>query len=133
MGYTAHDAIVVTSFRKSDAERARAKAVEVGLPVSDLVGSPMNGWQSFLIAPDGSKEGWPDSNEGDERRGLWLAWARDAQNEDVWIHFVGVKYGGDMECAPYVTAASHNEDALTSNPRADQAAPPSGAPPDPSR
>lgn len=110
MGYTVHDAIVVTAFKAEHAERAREKAVSLGLRTSALVISAMNSWHSFFIAPDGSKEGWPDSDMFDKLRSEWVAWARDAHKEDVWLHFVAVRYGGDLECAPCVTASNSDDD-----------------------
>lgn len=97
MGYIRHDAIVVTAYRKDHAIAARATAFEFGLAVSDLVESPMNGYVSFLIAPDGSKEGWKDSDDGDAKRTLWLAWADRAQRNEIgpFFQMVHVRYGDD--------------------------------------
>lgn len=92
MGTINHDAIIVTTNRLTIAAVARAEAVRLELPCSDLVESPVNGYVSFLIAPDGSKEGWQDSDTGDVARSAWIKWARERWHHDD-IHFVHVRYG----------------------------------------
>jgi hypothetical protein len=74
MGYIMHDAIVVTGFLRDEVHRARTEAMDRGLLVSEPVQGTMNGYETFLIAPDGSKEGWKDSNSFDEKRNAWLQW-----------------------------------------------------------
>ena len=72
MGYMRHHAIVVTTFQPKAAEAARAKAIELfedGL-VSETLESVINGYLTFLIAPDGSKLGWARDKQGDESRDL---------------------------------------------------------------
>ena len=68
MGYTVHNSIVVMSWKLDVIAEVRAKAVEIGLTVSELVSSPLNGWLSFLVASDGSKEGWDDARIADDQR-----------------------------------------------------------------
>jgi len=92
MGFIRHDAIIVTAGHAIYIEEAKNKAEEIGLEASRIVESPMNGYLSFLIAPDGSKEGWEDSNEGDAMRDEWIAWAKDHGDGICWGH---VSYGGD--------------------------------------
>jgi hypothetical protein len=80
MGYMRHHAIVVTTF-SSDPCRicgARNVATELGLACTSIVKSPTNGYLSFMVAPDGSKEGWPESEVGDSGRQSFIAWL-DAQ------------------------------------------------------
>lgn len=72
MGYINHHAIVVTGDSYPYAEVAFRKAYEKGKEllgdlVSDVVKSKTNGYQSFFVAPDGSKEGWDLSDEHDAR------------------------------------------------------------------
>lgn len=78
MGYMCHHAIVVTSWKKEAVEAAHAKAVELfgqfGSIVSNICEATTNGYYSFLIAPDGSKEGWDTSNAGDEAREAMVKW-----------------------------------------------------------
>jgi len=93
MGYIRHDAIVVTTWQREDLTKAYQKAEELGLPISRIVESPLNGYASFLIAPDGSKEEWKDSEKGEEARQAWKEWAR--KEGGLFIDWVHVNYGGD--------------------------------------
>lgn len=95
MGYIVHDAIIVTAWNEKHLRPAIEKARELGLPTSEVAVSVMNGYVSFLIAPDGSKEGWADSNLGDAARNMWKVWAVDAQKLDIWFDWCHVRYGGD--------------------------------------
>ena len=92
MGTINHDAIVVTAFRPEAAALALEKARELGLPASDLVYSPLNGYVSFLIAPDGSKEWWPESDLGNKQRDAWKAWMHSRWSTD-FVNFVHIRYG----------------------------------------
>ena len=68
MGYMVHHAIVVTGYDEHIQE-AHAAALKVDkAAVSDLTLTQVNGYQSFFVGPDGSKEGWKESDEGDTRR-----------------------------------------------------------------
>lgn len=94
MGYMRHDAIIVTSFKGPDADVARKKAIEIGLVTTPPVKSDVNGYVSFMIATDGSKEGWKDSDDGDAMREKWKQWAvkNDRELSLYWVH---VSYAGD--------------------------------------
>lgn len=80
MEYMRHDAIIVQAFRSKEIKLAHAKAVELGLTVTEIIESPINGYVNFMIASDGSKEGWDESNLGNTRREAWMAWAREARS-----------------------------------------------------
>lgn len=96
MGYIRHDAIVVTSWDEKYLLPAIAKAVELGLPCSEIVESPVNSYCSFLIAPDGSKEGWDESAKGDAAREAWKAWANAAYtNDGLYCQWAHISYAGD--------------------------------------
>lgn len=94
MSYIRHDAIIVTAWDSKRIAKAHAKAVELLLPVSSVVESLINGYASFLIAPDGSNEGHQISANGEEARAKWIKWARET-DEKHWIDWVHVNYGGD--------------------------------------
>lgn len=82
MGYIRHHAIIVTSYSEKlitevhgEAKKAFNNAYEdrsfIESPeelVSPIVESITNGYYSFFIAPDGSKEGWEESDYGDMAR-----------------------------------------------------------------
>jgi len=96
MGYIRHDAIVATSWDVKYLKPARAKAEELGLPCTEIVESNTNGYVSFLIAPDGSKEGWDESARGDDARSRWKAWANAKWTEEcVYVYWAHLSYAGD--------------------------------------
>ena len=67
------------------------------LTVSDLVHSFINGYTTFLIAPDGSKEGWDESNEGDKLRDLFVDYINSQAYEDgsSSLKYAELFYGED--------------------------------------
>lgn len=77
MGWIRHHAIVVTSWDDAAITAAHSKAVELGLAVSPVLDATRNSYRSFLIAPDGGKEGWDSSKEGWRRRCEFVAWLRE--------------------------------------------------------
>lgn len=74
MGTMIHHLIVVTSWRRESIAAAHEMAVGLGLGVSEISPVVINGYKSFAVWPDGSKEGWRDSNEGDQRRDALVAY-----------------------------------------------------------
>jgi hypothetical protein len=109
MGYTRHHAIVVTSFDDELLKSARNKALEIyGAnhdPIdgnfSKLVSEPIvgitNGFVSFFIAPDGSKEGWDTSDQSDACRSKFINWMNAQRFDDgsTVLDFVEVQFGDD--------------------------------------
>lgn len=100
MGWIRHHGIVVTCWDEKRIKKARAEAVkEFGDQVSEIVRSPVNCYLTFLIAPDGSKEGWTESDMGDARRtrfkeflrttpelyAEWLEYSHDVDNGSAVI------------------------------------------------
>jgi hypothetical protein len=107
MGYIAHDAVLVTAsgYILDDGSGIAMPDVEAfrqSLPeewrrlVVGPVGSVMGGYLHFAFLPDGSKEGWPDSDLGDEYRKRF-AELFSAGYEDGSSPFdvVMVRYGDD--------------------------------------
>ena len=100
MGYMRHHAIFVTTYDKEKAIAAHNKAKELfGDIVSELSKPAINGYISFVVFPDGSKEGWEPSDEGDENRDTFKAWLDQQAYEDGstsydWI-WVELQYGDD--------------------------------------
>lgn len=105
MGYIKHNAIVVTSWKPEMVEQARAKAEELGMVVSAVAKSRVNGYSSILVAPDGSKEGWEGSAAGDSQRAALRAWLNSHKYEDgsSSIEWCEVAYGSDDQSAEIVT------------------------------
>lgn len=77
MSYVVHHAILVTA-RSTDVGREALRkigheAIRLGLPVSGPTLSPLNGVRTLTICPDGSNEGWQDSDTGDRSRSALIA------------------------------------------------------------
>ena len=100
MGYIRHHAIVVTSWDENAINTAHEKADELfGEAVSDVVQSQWNGYRSFLIPPDGSNEGWTESDAGDIARERFKDFLRskafvheDGSSPLAWIE---IMYGDE--------------------------------------
>lgn len=99
MGYMRHHAIVVTTYDRARATLARKEAAAIfgDDSVTGVVVSTVNGMCSFLVPPDGSKEGWDESDAGDERRAKFVVWLDSTRFEDgsspyAWAE---IQYGDD--------------------------------------
>ena len=114
MSFLAHHAIIVTSNGYSEADAALseihafASSLRVNedfggapLPVTPIVAGAMNGHNSFAVLPDGSKEGWTVSDEGDEAREAILRRLEATRYDDgsAPLSWVEVCFGGDMDGA----------------------------------
>jgi hypothetical protein len=110
MGYMRHHAIVVTSWQEEAVRDARAAAVTIGCAVSEMLRAPVNGYWSFFIAPDGSKEGWPASDEGDRRRDEFVEWieSHTGDEQSRWLSWVEVQYGDDDGEAALIRGSDEN-------------------------
>jgi len=86
MGYERHHAIIVSSFDTERIEAAHAEALSLfGDYVTGIAPGErdaLNGHRHFLVCPDGSKEGWAESCEGDERRDKFIAWLEATRYDD---------------------------------------------------
>lgn len=97
MGYMRHNAIIVSGSYDDWIERAHIKATDLGMHVTPIVESDLNDIQTFLVIPDGSKEGWAESDDGDKRRSEFRRWLDKQRYEDgssplAWVE---VQYGDD--------------------------------------
>lgn len=110
MGYIRHQGIICTGSDNSDiggkhdTALARDKALELGLPCSEVVRGKANATTSFLIAPDGSKEGWPLSTEQEEKRKQWIEWARKS---GLYFDWACISFGGND--AQLASLEDHNK------------------------
>lgn len=125
MGYVSHHAIVVTATEHDDAATARFKALELGCTVSPVVLSPMNGYASFMVAPDGSKEGWSQSDDGDASRLAFVRWLRGASEYGFCLDWIEVQFGGDGGYDGRTAILSHQHDDIPAVSMA-ASSPPSG-------
>jgi hypothetical protein len=77
MGYFRHQAVIAMTY--GDDDQPDVPAFRAGLPehFARLVIGPIptvvNVCRLYAFLPDGSKEGWDTSNEGDEHRDAFLA------------------------------------------------------------
>ena len=108
MGYIKHNAIVVTSWEDKAIEAAAQTAVALGMSVIGPSEPVTNGYRSILVCPDGSKEGWDTSDEGDERRAQFRKWLEWGNKDEEYGSFewVEITYGFDFEDAQVVAHAS---------------------------
>lgn len=101
MGVMCHHAIVVTCGYGNHAQQAHDKAVEIfgQTGVSNLSAELVNGNQSFCVWPDGSKEGWSESADGDARRESFVSWLDRQRYEDgsTPLKWVEVAFGEGCE------------------------------------
>jgi hypothetical protein len=83
MGYIKHHSIIICTYDEDLAKKARQRAKrDFGNLVSPLRKTYINNWWSFAILPDGSKEGWPESNMFDEARDSFKGWIIKHRYED---------------------------------------------------
>jgi hypothetical protein len=92
MGWIRHHGIVVTSRKAELLKEAHAMACTTFATVTSIVASPINGYATFFIAPDGSKEGWADSELGDKKRDAFVKWMdaqayEDGSNALAWLEY----------------------------------------------
>ena len=72
--------------------------------VSDLTPAAVNGYQSFAVFPDGSKEGWWTSAEGDRCRAELIAYLKSEG-----VDFAHVRFGGDGGGEGLTAIADHGD------------------------
>lgn len=110
MGYIKHDAIICTSWDVKYLTPVHEKAVELfDDMVSDVTNGTSNGQVSFFIAPDGSKEGWEDSNACDQLRADFLRFLKE---QNGFVDYVSIRFGGDDDqVSVYAGGYEEREDA----------------------
>ena len=101
MGHVIHQTIVVTSWNEHQVAKAREEATRLNLPCTGTVKSPVNGYWTFCVVPDGSKTGWADDERGDIQRRDFKAWMAaqvypDGGNALEWFE---AHYGNDERLA----------------------------------
>lgn len=76
MDYMAHHAIILTSFSVGHINQAYAKAMAIfdSNMVSNIITGIINTQYTFMIGPDGSEEGWEESDSHDNKREEFKEW-----------------------------------------------------------
>jgi len=97
MGHIRHHAIVITGTYGDWIDKAHKKALEIFGYVSEISPEMINGTKSFYVPPDGSKEGWEESADGDDERNKFIEWLEEKNYDDdssplAWAE---VQYGDD--------------------------------------
>lgn len=97
MGYMSHHAIVVTSYNEELIIKAHKFAKKFCTTVTEITPPSINGYRSFMVAPDGSKEGWEESEQGNLDRDNFIEWLNKQQYEDgsSALKWVEVMFGDD--------------------------------------
>ncbi len=122
MSYERHNAIIVTCPDYALQPDGIMAGSSLGMPAPDVPGfraslppewqplvvgpipSVINNYVTYVFAPDGSQEGWRDSDDGDRYRAQFLAmfsfaWSDGSTPFDVLV--VDARFGGDEPGAEY--------------------------------
>jgi hypothetical protein len=101
-----HNAVVVTGWNGEDVKKAHDQAIAIfknkfhgdfiikdgAALISPIISGISNQQDSFMIAPDGSKEGWSSSNMAQEARDEFQDWLLKSDN---YCDYIEVRFGGD--------------------------------------
>lgn len=118
MGYMRHHAILVTSWSDESIALAHSQAASLlaqaelsPTMLSPILAGSVNAEHTFVVAPDGSKEGWDTSDSGDAFRTAFVAWLRSQEYEggSSALAWAEVQYGDDEGEAFIV---NHSDDDL---------------------
>lgn len=83
MGYIKHHAISVTSWDEKLIKKAHRLAKKIFKKrASPIMNADINSYLTFFISPDGSKEGWEESDKGDISRNVFIKWINEQAYED---------------------------------------------------
>ena len=102
MGYMCHHAIIVTSWDERSIVAAHKKACELFgdqnflgriSEITEITPQVINGYMSFLISPDGSKEGWEHSERGHNARNKFIQWLSSQKKN--WCQYAEVQFGDE--------------------------------------
>ncbi len=96
MGYIAHHALVVTGWDGNRIESVHEQAMTHAdvVPVTPVSDPAVNGYCSFAMLPDGSKEGWAYSDDGEAARSDVIGFIK-SQGLSGYVSYVLVRFGGD--------------------------------------
>lgn len=107
MGYVCHNAIVVTGWGPGTVEEVHRRVKELATDyqyVTELSPEGANSDRSFMVCPDGSYEGWEDSDAGDAGRDRIVEYLRESGAD--WVE---VLYG-DQEGACFVVRHADDDE-----------------------
>lgn len=105
MGHSVYHAIVVSGWKAEAIKEAHLLAVSLDMSPTEIVKSPWEGVTSFLVPPDGSKEGWEESDDGDSRRERFIGLLK-SKWDGKWWDWVEVAFGADEREEPRIESSS---------------------------
>ena len=115
MGYICHHTIVVTGedyphSNLTPLTDAYTKAVVLfGKLVSNKILGHCNGYTSFFIAPDDSKEGWKESDSGDVKREEFKEFLKSMGCAPSWVEVTIGDEAGDPNVVDHSDNLSEDE------------------------
>lgn len=107
MEYYKHHSIVVMAYgvKKALVRKARRKAIELGCKVTNISITSIEGFNIFYVIPDGSKEGWIDSDIGNGRRKELIKWIEQQKDKEEgwnWLNYCEFSHGEDNNEKPKI-------------------------------
>ncbi len=106
MGYMKHHGMAITSDNKELLLKVRNEAIHIfgnDNLLTDIVSSPLGGYSSFFVAPDGSYEGYEESDLGNRHRALLLTYINTLSTDEGdgnWysdVRYCLFSYGSDSD------------------------------------
>jgi len=100
MGQMHHHSIVVTSGDQKLLEKTYKKANKLfGILVTPIMQSVINGYFTYFISPDGSKEYWDSSNAYNDHREEFIDYLKSFKYDDgsTSINYCEFCYGGESD------------------------------------
>lgn len=99
MGYMRHHAVLVTTWSKDRMADLVAFLLEEKIGHLGPHVTKVNDYHTVVIPPDGSKEGWEESDAGEEERQMVIAKIKTFSHDDGSNPFdwALVRYGDDGE------------------------------------
>ena len=106
MGMIQHKALLVTSCDRPKLMKARRKAVKLfdKNNITPITGAGMNGYETFVVVPCGSKLGWEPSQKHHSAMEVFIEFLNEMAYDDGSspIDYVEVNYG------EFPLTANHN-------------------------
>jgi hypothetical protein len=102
MGIEQHHAVLASTWDPKSAARLQTYVREKKLLVTTRE-APINGIVTFVLHPDGSKDGWDESDKGDRVRAELIEFLRtDGRYEDggspwMWVEVTRGERGSEIE------------------------------------
>ena len=95
MAYIKHHSIVITALEPVFIKNLIVFCKSIDLKFIGPSKDMMNDYRTICIPPDGSKEGWEDSQIGDRKRELLKRWLKSCEKSGIFFDWVEVSYSPD--------------------------------------